>query len=224
MVKIKELPKMERPREKALLLGLDSLSNIELIALLISKGTKQASVMDIAMNMIVKSNGVNDLNKLTYEELIEIPGISKVKALNFLAIFELSKRINTTLPSLYINTTFLVNYFKNIYKDVKQEKCYIVLLNQRNQLLFIKELFSGNEDSISFSTKLVMSTFIKYNADKFYIVHNHPLGNPTPSIADLTQTENLIVLGLGINCIFQDHLIFGDGFYFSYKENKKIQY
>ena len=82
MVNIKELPKMERPREKALLLGLDSLTNVELLALLISKGTKESSVMDIAMNILIKANGINDIDKLTYNELIEIPGISKVKALN----------------------------------------------------------------------------------------------------------------------------------------------
>lgn len=224
MVNIKELPKMERPREKALLLGLDSLTNVELLALLISKGTKESSVMNIAMNILIKANGINDIDKLTYNELIEIPGISKVKALNILAIFELTKRINTSITSIYVDLTFLTNYFKNRFKDVHQEKCFIVLLNQRNQLLFIKELFSGNEGAIAFSSKLVISTFVKYNASKFYIIHNHPLGNPTPSIADIEQTENLIVLALGVNCVFQDHLIFGKDFYFSFKEQKVIQY
>ena len=92
MARIKDLPLNERPREKALLFGIDKLSNAELLALLISSGNKKMSSLEIANNLLVKTSGIENLKYLTLDELLEIEGINKAKALNILSIFEIAKR------------------------------------------------------------------------------------------------------------------------------------
>jgi DNA repair protein RadC len=224
MVKIKELPSQERPREKALRHGIESLSNLELITLIIANGTKNNSALEIAISLMSEFNGLDYFNRITLDELIKIKGISKIKALKILSSIELANRINKTKPLEVINEAVLIKYFKEQLKYTHQEKVFIILTNKKNELLFIKEIFSGSENCISFSSKVVLSYLIKYNSSYFYLVHNHPNGNPNPSNSDLITTDSLELVGLTINAYLIDHFIIGKDSYYSYRRKEVINY
>ena len=164
MVKIKELPVNERPREKALIHGVEALTSVELLALIISNGTKNNSAIEIAFSLLSEFNGLENLRKVSLNELTKINGISKIKAIKLLSMVEFSKRINKSKPLEVINEKTLVSYFRKVFANTCQEKAYIVLTNKRRELLFIKEIFSGSENCLAFSSKIVLSYLLKYNA------------------------------------------------------------
>lgn len=223
MAKIKDLPQNERPREKALLFGIEKLSNAELLALLISSGSKKMSSLEIANNLLVKTSGIENLKYLTLDELLEIEGINKAKALNILSIFEIAKRSYVEVKRKKIDINYLFEYFKSIYQNEKQEKSFLVLLNNKDELLFIKELFVGNENSLAFSSRVIISYIVKYDAKKYYLIHNHPSGNPQPSKNDILTTNTLELITLGISCSLVDHLIFGTDSCYSIIQKKQIK-
>lgn len=222
MVKIKDLPLLERPREKAQLYGIETLTNSELLALIIANGTKKESALDIANHLLVELGGIENLKYANIKDLSSISGINDVKALHLLAIIELEKRINKTNKKVKVNEDFIVNYFHNVFKNQNQEKAYILLINGKNELLFIKEIFSGNENTIAFSSQIVISQIVKYNAKGYYLIHNHPSGNPTPSENDILSTNSIEFVTYGLSCKLIDHLIFGDQCYYSM--NKKSSF
>lgn len=222
MVKIKSLPANERPREKALINGVETLSSVELLALIISNGTKNNSAIEIAFSLLSEFNGLENFYKVTLNELTKINGISKIKAIKLLAIIELSKRINKSKPLEIINEKTLITYFKKIFDNTNQEKAYIVLTNKRKELLFIKEIFTGSENCLAFSSKIVLSYLLKYNADYFYLFHNHPNGNPKPSENDIATTQSLDFICLTIRAILLDHIIIGKNEYYSFAKKEII--
>jgi DNA repair protein RadC len=222
MVKIKELPAYERPREKALINGVESLSDLELLTLIISNGTRNNSALEIAISLLSEYNGIINFNRLTLDDLIKIRGINKIKAIKLLSVIEFSKRSQKIKPLEIINDDLLISYFSNLYKNMNQEKAYIVLTNKKKELLFIKEIFSGSEDCLVFSSKIVLSYLIKYNANYFYLIHNHPSGNPNPSEDDISTTNSLELITLSINSYLIDHLIIGNQSYYSFKRKEII--
>lgn len=224
MAKIKELPISERPREKALLFGIESLTNIELIAILISSGTKNNSAIEIASNLISKVNGIHNFKNLTFNELISVNGINKIKALYLLSIIELIKRTELKLERVKVNENYLVNYFFYKYKNEQQESSYLVLLDKNNNLIYLNSLFKGSESSLAISSKIILSYILKYNASKYYLIHNHPSGDSSPSEADIITTNSLEFITLSVSCQFVDHLIFGKNDYYSLRKNKKIEF
>ena len=222
MVKIKELPVNERPREKALIHGVEALTSVELLALIISNGTKNNSAIEIAFSLLSEFNGLENLRKVSLNELTKINGISKIKAIKLLSMVEFSKRINKSKPLEVINEKTLVSYFRKVFANTCQEKAYIVLTNKRRELLFIKEIFSGSENCLAFSSKIVLSYLLKYNADYFYLFHNHPNGNPNPSENDIATTQSLDFVCLTIRAILLDHIIIGKDEYYSFAKKEII--
>lgn len=224
MAKIKDLPLNERPREKALLKGINSLSNSELLSIIIANGTKNQSALEVSNNILSKVGGIENLYFLNLNDLLSIKGISKVKALSILASLELSKRASTNVKRINITLEYIVNYFHKLFEKEKQEKGYIILLDKNSNLLFIRELFSGNEYSLSFSTKLVISFIVQYDAKKYYLIHNHPSGSPNPSKDDLITTSSIELITMGMSCHLVDHLIFGEKSYYSIAKHKEFLY
>lgn len=224
MAKITELPVEERPREKALLYGIDSLSNSELLSIILSYGVKNYPVMEVSNSLLSYFGGIENLQYATLSDLLLIKGINKAKALILLASFELNKRSNVFVNRKKVDLGYLVNFFKEFYRKEKQEKGFIVLLNSNDKLLFIKELFSGNENSLSFSAKKVISSIIQYDAKKYYLIHNHPSGNPNPSEDDRMTTSSIELITFGLSCQLVDHIIFGNESYYLINKNKKFNY
>ncbi len=215
MSKIRELPPEERPREKALRYGIEKLSNAELLALVISSGTRKESALEIANRLLVKIGGIANLKYLRLNELVSLDGISLAKALNVLAIYEIHRRMEQGLPDKAITTEDLARHFASVYQNAATEKAYLVLLNRKKELLFIREIFSGNENTLAFSIREVVSHIVGYSAHSYYLIHNHPSGNPVPSSNDIVTTTSLEMVTLGLNCMLIDHLIFAGRQYYS---------
>ena len=216
-IKIKELPELERPYEKLEIYGEKALSNAELLAIIIKTGTKDETSVQIAQRLLGLNNTeVDDLSflqSLTIEEMMQIKGIGKVKAIQIKALGELSIRMFKT--SNYKRKTIkqpsdLANIFMSELKFQKNEIVKIVILNNKNEILSIQDIASGGANFANVSIKDIMSEPIKMKAPKVVLIHNHPSGDSTPSKQDIFFTEQLIEIMeiMGIQLV--DHIVIGN--------------
>lgn len=219
---IKELPSEERPREKLIQFGADSLSNAELLAILIGSGTKKASALMLANRILAIEEGISYLTDCQPDELTQIPGMGLAKSCQIIAAIELGKRIATKPKTKRINIKSpneVANLFLEEMRYLKKEYFKVLLLNTKNEIIMIENVSVGCLNSSVVHPREVFCTAIKKSACSMIAVHNHPSGNPTPSQADIDITKRLVEVGelLGIQVL--DHLIIGDGTYISLKES-----
>ncbi len=226
---IKELPQSERPYEKLELYGEKNLSNAELLAIIIKTGTKEYTSVDIAreilkLNEMYDETSLSFLRDLSIEEITKIKGMGRVKAIQLKAICELANRMNK--PSNYKKTQIkepndIVKILMNEMQYEKREIAKIVLLDNKNNILKIKDIAIGGNNFVNIGMKDILSEAVKINAPKIILVHNHPSGNSTPSKQDIEVTKKLelVVKLLGIKLI--DHIVIGKGEYTSIKTIEK---
>ena len=217
-VKIKQLPEGERPYEKLEMYGEKALTNAELIAIIIKSGTKQYTSVDIAkqilnLNAEDKNGDLNFLRDLSLEQLMNIKGVGRVKAIQLKAICELSNRMNK--PSNYrkIKITSpkdVANLLMNDLRFEKQEIVKLIILNNKNIILKILEVSVGGGNSAAIDIKAILSETIKMGAPQIILVHNHPSGDATPSRNDIEVTERLKKAAdlLGVKLL--DHIVIGN--------------
>ncbi|MBS3090161.1 DNA repair protein RadC [Candidatus Pacearchaeota archaeon] len=219
-MKIKEMNEDSRPRERLVKFGVENLSDAELLALILEKGTKQENVIEMS-NRLINKHGLNKLSDCSLKELQEIKGIGFAKACQILALFEINKRnVLSEKPRTFISSAKSVfDLMNEKLKDEKQEHFIAILLNNRNY--FIKEqlLTKGVLDASIIDPREVFKPAIKNSASRIILVHNHPSGNPEPSKEDLEVTKKLFEAGelLGIKVL--DHVIIGRDKYWSWKEH-----
>jgi len=222
---IKEMPTLERPREKMINYGSKTLSNAELIAILIGSGNARKNAIELSSEIINRFGGLVALTDITHEELTSIRGIGDAKACNILAALELNKRVSAYALKKRMKITSpndVCNIFMDELKYDKKEKFIIVLLNTKSEIIS-KELISiGNLNSSIVHPREVYKYAIKKSAASVLFIHNHPSGNPDPSKNDKNITKRLTEVGeiIGINVV--DHIIIGNNRYFSFKENNLI--
>jgi len=220
-MKIKEMNEDSRPRERLVKFGVENLSDAELLALVLEKGTKQENVIEMS-NRLINKYGLDKLSDCSLKELQEINGIGFVKACQILALFELNKRhALSKKPQRFISSAKSVFEIMNEkLKDEKQENFIAIHLNNRNY--FIKEelITKGIVDTSVIDAREVFKSAIRNSASRIIIVHNPPSGDPSPSKEDDEITEKLIEAGelLGIKVL--DHVIIGKDKYWSWKEKK----
>lgn len=232
-MKIKELPETERPYEKLELYGEETLSNAELLAIIIKTGTKEETSVGLAQKLLNLNDTTEEdltyLQTLTIEELMQIKGIGKVKAIQLKAVGEIAKRTfkKTNYKKIVIkNPNDIANVLMSEMKFKKTEVIKIVILNAKNEILKIKEIASGGSNFANATIKEILSEPVKMKAPKIILVHNHPSGDPKPSLQDIEFTKNLydIAMFLGIELV--DHIVIGNMNYKSIftemmKEQKK---
>jgi len=222
---IKEMPTLERPREKMINYGSNTLSNAELIAILIGSGNAKKNAIELSSEIINNFGGLIALTDITHEELTSIRGIGDAKACNILAALELNKRVSAYALKKRLKITSpndVCNIFMDELRYDKKEKFIIVLLNTKSEIIS-KELISiGNLNSSIVHPREVYKYAIKKSAASVLFIHNHPSGNPDPSKNDKNITRRLTEVGeiIGINVV--DHIIIGNNRYFSFKENNLI--
>lgn len=223
---IKELPKDERPREKLSKYGVDSLSNSELLAILLRNGTREISVLELSNKLLaLDQEGISFLASCTVEELSRIKGIGVAKACQIIAAIELGKRIATKPKKNRINITSpkeVAELFIEEMRYYKKEFFKVLLLNTKNEIIMIDDVSVGNLNSAIVHPREVFTNAIKKSASSIILIHNHPSGNPKPSKEDIEITKRLMDAGelMGIEVL--DHLIIGDGIYLSFKEDAII--
>ena len=217
----KEIPLNDRPREKALNNGVQSLSNEELLAVILKCGTRGVSVLELANDIFKRYYSFNNIMNCSYDELMKIKGISKAKAIELLAIMEIAKRIQKNK----INSIKVINSPDDIYdnfsvllKEEKQENFMVIFLNIKSHIIKYETLFVGGVNCSIIDVNFILKKAINYGACKIICLHNHPSGDPTPSMNDISCTKRIREAGelMGISLI--DHIIIGDNSYFSFKE------
>lgn len=230
-IKIKELPETERPYEKLELYGEKSLSNAELLAIIIKTGTKDETSVEVAqrilkLNYDPQTGELNFLRNISLNELMQIKGIGRVKAIQLKAISELAIRM--AQPSNYkkikVNSTSQIgNMLIHEFKYLKKEYAKLLLLNNRNEILKIENISIGGLTSVSVSIKEIIFKAIKLQASKIILAHNHPTGDPTPSKADIEFTDKLYQATLMFDIELLDHIVLGEQSFKSiFIETKKL--
>lgn len=234
-IKIKELPELERPYEKLEIHGEKALSNAELLAIIIKTGTKEETSVQLAQRILnlnsTKTEDLSFLQNVTIEELMQIKGIGRVKAIQIKAVGELAIRMFKT--SNYKNISIrtpedLARVVMSELKFEKKEIVKLVILNNKNKILKIQEIATGGSNFANVSIRDIMAEPIKMKAPKIILVHNHPSGDSKPSNQDIIFTERLYEIAelLGIQLV--DHLVIGNMNYTSIfsemiSENKRIE-
>lgn len=224
-VSVKEMALEERPREKMLTNGEKSLSNAELLAIILRTGTKKQSVLELANYILNKDiQGIRWLNDITIQELCEIDGIGLSKASQIKAALELGIRISSAKPTRYkvTNPWDIYKFYMEGLRYLNKEIFKIILLNTKNEIICDVDISVGTLNMSVVHPREVFREAIKRSSNKIILMHNHPSGNIDPSNEDKKVTSRLIKCGelIGIEVI--DHIIIGDGLYYSFKENMII--
>lgn len=219
-----ELPTSERPRERLIKYGPKSLSNYELLAILLRTGTKDKSVIDLAKSLLSQVENINMLNDITISELTKIKGIGHVKAVELLAAIELGKRINTPIVLNQVIDTPKKAYLliKDEMQHLTQENLVCLYLNTKSELIAKKLITIGTLSQTIINPRDIFKWAFKLSALAIIIIHNHPSGNPLPSEPDILMTRKIVEAARTVDLLIVDHIIVGKNQYFSFQENKML--
>ena len=225
---VKNLPEDERPREKLLAYGAKSLSNIELLAILLHSGTRKKSVLQVAQELLAKysSEGLGSIVNLPIKELIQIEGIGPAKIATLLASIELGLRLakNPSANKYTIRTPEdVANYAMPRLRYEKREHFAILLLDTKNHVMSFPDISIGSLNASIVHPREVFRCAISSSASSIVLVHNHPSGDPTPSREDIQITKRLVEAGKIIDIEILDHIIIGDNKYTSLKEQGMLK-
>ena len=214
----------QRPREKALRYGLQSLSDLELVALILQSGNKNRSVFEIASDVLKESEGLSKLMQMHVNTLMQIQGIREVKALQLLASVELSKRVikSKVYHASILKPEDVIEWFEFEY-GVLQQECFIALyLDTKSKLIAHRVLFKGTLNESTVHPREVFKEAFLQNANSVLIAHNHPSGDCTPSQADFEVTYKMVHVAITMGVHLVDHIIVGQNQYYSFKEHKYL--
>ncbi|WP_435390826.1 RadC family protein [Jeotgalibacillus haloalkalitolerans] len=211
----------DKPRERFINQGPQSLSNQELIAILLRTGSKEESVINLANKLLQEFNGLRSLKEASFDEMTSIKGIGHAKAVQVLAAVEVGRRIANitfedrfTIRSPEDGATFLMNEMRFL----TQEHFVALYLNTKNQIIHQQTIFIGSLNSSIVHPREVFKEAFKRSAASIICAHNHPSGDPSPSKEDIDVTRRLVECGKMIGIEVLDHLIIGEKKYVSLKE------
>ncbi len=218
-------PVEERPREKAIYYGIETLSNQELVAVILRTGNKEMSVLNLAQFLLDEIGGFQKLKDIDYQRLIQIKGIKQAKAIELMACIELAKRMQSkqSIKNRIRQPKDAYAYIKNKLMFEKQEKVILLCLNNHLEIVQDKLLFIGSGDVSLLETKEVFQYTLRSGCNRIILIHNHPSGNPKPSHEDQEITRKIEMMAKHLDIEFIDHIIVGDHCYYSFKSNQIYQ-
>ena len=224
-MKIKDLSADERPREKMLARGAGSLSNGELLAVLLRSGNREASALDLARALLALADGrLSTLFHLSQDKMFSLSGIGPGKATCILAAFELGRRFlqeeSSAVKTPVLSARQVYDRMIPRLKGLQHEECWVLFLNNQNHLLGTHQVSSGGGDSTVMDKRQIIRMALDKGASSLILVHNHPTGNPAPSRADIKQTD---ALRKGINAVglaLLDHVVVANDSFFSFAEER----
>ncbi|WP_018660982.1 RadC family protein [Heyndrickxia acidiproducens] len=218
---IKDFPADERPRERLIQNGAGSLSNQELLAILLRTGTKEDSVLQLANQLLHNFDGLRLLKDASLEEMTAMKGIGTAKAVQILAAIELGRRIS----NLKHNDRYVIrtpqdgaNYVMDDMRFLAQEHFVCLYLNVKNQVIHRQTLFIGSLNASIVHPREVFKEALRRSAASIICFHNHPSGDPSPSKEDIEVTKRLAECGKIMGVEILDHLIIGEKKFVSLKE------
>lgn len=228
-VKMKELPSCERPYEKLEMYGAETLSNAELLAIIIKTGTKDDTAVNLAQRILnIKSSdkkqSLRFLQEISVDEFTKVKGIGRVKAIQLKAVCEIAKRMSRPIDTLKIKIKNPEDVAKLLMEEMRYEKreiAKVIILNTKNIVLKVLDISFGGINFAMIEPKEVLSEAIKMQAPKIILIHNHPSGDPTPSTQDFKFTDRIYEACEILGVELLDHIIIGDGYFESIFSKKK---
>lgn len=218
---IKDLNDNDKPREKLYKFGADKLSEYELIAILLGSGSRNEDVLTLSKKLWQYMNKFHRISELAIDDLMEIEGIGLSKACSIISALELSKRINIRecVDNFSVGSPKSVaDIFMNILRDEMKEHFYVLLLDTKNKIISWDEISKGDLNSSIVHPREVFKYALKYSANSIICLHNHPSGEPTPSMQDIEITKRLQEVGNLVGIKLLDHIIIGYNKYISLRE------
>ncbi len=213
---IRDLPTSERPRERLRDFGASALSNAELLAIILRTGAHKESVLMMASRLLSSYRGLVGLARVSFGELCNEKGLGEAKA-----ALELGRRLSSTQPeerAVVRSPEDIANLLLSEMGLLEQEHLRVVLLNQRNQVLAVPEVYRGSVNTSLIRIAEVFREAIRQNCPAVVLVHNHPSGDPTPSADDIAMTKQAVEAGKLLDIEVLDHVVIGQGRYLSLKE------
>ena len=227
-MKIKELYRDERPRERLLKNGAESLSNVELLAILLRTGTRNLNVVELARALLHVSEGrIGGIAAVSIDKLQHMEGIGPAKAATLAAAFELGKRCSEednrgsrkSVSSPMSVYRMMIPHMKNL----DHEECWVLFLNRANNLIGKEMMSSGGLESTLIDCKTIIRKALEKKASGIILVHNHPSGSPLPGTADINQTR-LLKKGLDTCDIsLLDHVVVAESSYYSFADEEQVE-
>lgn len=226
---MKDLPLWERPYEKAEAEGAEKLSDKELLTVIIRSGTKNERADEVAMKILEHcgEDGLQALWNLNSEELINIPGIGKVKAIQLQCVCELARRMarGKRLYGTRISSPEDVVMYYNAQLKSRQKECVIlIVLDGKNRIISDEVISVGNTHSSIADPREIFLAALKKNGVSVILLHNHPSGDPTPSKEDILITERIEKAGNLLGIPLKDHIILGDNLYISLRAEGHLKF
>ncbi len=224
-----ELKKTSLPYERFLEFGPASLTDAELLAIIIRTGTQGITPVEIGSKLLEMgekyAEGLAGLHHLSLDEIMSVPGIGEVKAVKLKCIAELSNRISKStmgIRKVFHNTADIANYFMEEMRHHETEHVKIVYFNNQMMLTGDEEMATGTVNAASISPREIFIGAMKNRAVRIAMLHNHPSGDPSPSIQDIDLTDRVNQAGRFLDIKLIDHIIIGDRRYYSFAENKLL--
>ena len=225
LLRIRELPDHERPRERLLQQGADRLSNSELLAILLRTGTPSENVIQLATRLLARFDGLPGLADASATQLKDIKGLGDAKAAQILATVELAKRLNQHLPHeqpQIRNATQAVNLVQDM-QGLKQEQVRIMLLDTAQHVKAIRTMSTGTVNASLIRVAELFRPPIVEHCPAIILFHNHPSGDPSPSADDMDITKAVVAAGDMLDIDVVDHIIIGNGTWYSFREAGRLR-
>ncbi len=220
---LKNWAEEDRPREKLMQKGIESLSNAELIAILIGSGTKEENAVELSKRILNQNeNNLNTLGRLSLKELMKFKGIGEAKAITILAAMELGRRRKhaDALERKQIKcSSDAFDFFHPLLCDLSHEEFWVVFMNTNLRIIDKARIGQGGLSATITDVRLIFKSALDRLATGIIIAHNHPSGNCTPSESDIQLTRKIKEAGKTLDISLNDHLIITDKNYYSFADN-----
>lgn len=217
-MKIKDVPLDERPREKAKKYGMEVLTNAELLAIILKTGNKKESAIELSQKLINKIGGFQYLKDVNYATLTSIKGIKEAKAITFLSILEVAKRMLDlqTSHTMIKEPKDCYYLMKNKMMFEKQERVVLLCFNNHLEVIKEKTMFIGSDNMSIISGKEIIKECLLCGSSRMMLVHNHPSGHAAPSNEDIMVTKQIQEMAKQMDIEFLDHIIIGKNCFYSF--------
>ncbi|MCH5166426.1 MAG: DNA repair protein RadC [Erysipelotrichales bacterium] len=218
-MRVKDLPRALQPRERIFKFGVENLSDVDLLSIILRTGTREFNVKEVSENLLANIGGINNLANIGIKELSNTFGIGEVKAITLISAIELGKRVvnkEIEINMVLSNSKFIHDAFKSLFLNANQEKVLAIFLDTKKRLISYKFIFIGTIDKSIIHPREIFSEAIKLGASSIVLIHNHPSNDIKPSNEDIETTKKLKECGEIIGIPLIDHLITNGKEYFSF--------
>jgi len=223
---IKRLSREQRPREKLLKYGSSKLTTAELLAIFLRTGTKGKSALHLATELLNRFGGVRGIFEAEIKDLLKMEGLGEAKVAQIKAVYGLAEQYlkeKVKRGKIIKSSKDIYDYLYFTMRDLKKEVFKVFFLDGKNEVIKVEDLFEGTLNQSSVYPREIIKSAIKYNAVGLIFVHNHPSGNPEPSLSDRKITKELVFAGNLMQIKVLDHIIIGENRYFSFADEGLIE-